>query len=160
VENGIMVSKRRRTPLVWFILVLCCSGCGTYWRNRGNDALDMWDFGISTTSKPCFAFVPADYMNVTPIGFSFLEGKFHGVYRRQWVTLKLSDSMWGVLVTGSQTLQVGELDANDPRQFHPAKIAALKAAGKPLPTAPQRYDLGLVTVPLHDNAPPYPNWFS
>ncbi|MBM4035986.1 MAG: hypothetical protein FJ291_29980 [Planctomycetes bacterium] len=155
-----MMSKCRRMPLAWLVLALGCAGCGTYWRNRGNDALDMWDFGLSTSSRPGLAFLPADYMNVTPIGFSFIEGTFHGVYRRKWGTFTLSDSMWGVLVTGSQTLQVGEFDVSDPDQFHPAKIAALKAAGKPLPTAPQRYNLGLLTVPLHDNAPPYPNWFS
>ena len=62
--------KSRWPRLGWVILVTCCAGCGTYLRNRGNDALDMWDFGLSVSSKPGLAFLPADYMNVTPIGFS------------------------------------------------------------------------------------------
>ncbi|MBM4036990.1 MAG: hypothetical protein FJ290_00625 [Planctomycetes bacterium] len=142
------------------VAALGCTGCGTYLRNRGNDALDMWDVGISVSSRPCLAFLPADYMNVTPIGFSRIEGKYHGIYKRQFGTWKLSDNVWGVVTCGSQTLTIGEFDPNDPNQFPAQEIAALKAANKPLPTAPRRYNTGLVRVACRGGEPPYPDWFS
>jgi len=146
--------------LVAIIAAAGCTGCGTYWRNRGNDALQMWDVGLSVSSRPYLAFLPADYMNVTPIGFSRIEGRYIGVYKAKWASLKLSDDIWGVLVCGSQTLTIGEFDPNDPHQFRPEAIAKLKAEGKPLPTKPERYNIGCVSVPRKGNAPPYPDWFS
>ncbi len=149
----------RRVWLAPLILALCGTGC-TYLRNRGNDALDMWDVGLSLSSRPYLAFLPADYMNVTPIGFSRIEGTYHGIYKRQWVDCKLSDSIWGVFVCGTQTLTMGEFDPNDPNQFRPAYIAELKAANKPLPTKPQTYGIGCLRVAREKNPPPYPDWFS
>ncbi|HUT33591.1 MAG TPA: hypothetical protein VNE39_08940 [Planctomycetota bacterium] len=141
-------------------VVVGCAGCGTYWRNRSRDAAHMFDFGISTSKKFCLAFLPADYMNVTPIGFSRIEGRFHGIYKSHWGSWPISDRIWGVVTCGSQTLTIGEFDPNDPHQFPAKEIAELKAANKPLPTAPRRYNIGFLRVACKGGEPPYPDWFS
>jgi hypothetical protein len=142
------------------IAVLCCTGCSTYWRNRSRDAADMFDFGITVSKKPYFAFLPADYFNLTPLGYTRIVGSYHGLWKSKWGTWAIDDDAWGVLAWGSQKLQVGDFSADAPRQFWPEDIAALKAASKPLPTSAPVYNLGFLRVPLHHNPPPFPNGFS
>jgi hypothetical protein len=137
-------------------------GCGgPYWTARGNDAKDMVDFGITTSSKPCFAFyLPGDYFNLTPLGYNNLEGTFHGVGARRVGSMPIRDGSWGLLLWGSKKIQIGEFDPDEPRHIAPSRVAELRAAGKPLPTEVERYNDGVVRLLCMDHAPPPAFWFT
>jgi len=141
---------------------LLLAGCGTtYMRNRARDAKDMVDFGFTTSKKPCFAFyLPGDYFNLTPLGYSNIEGTFHGVGGRQVGSMPFRDSSWGVLLWGSTKCQVGDFNPNDPRYVSPAKLAELKAAGQPLPTEPPRYNVGVVRMLAQDHVGPTSSFYT
>ncbi len=53
------------------------SGC-TYFRDRGNDAKDMIDIGLTFSKKPGFAFF-YDFVPVIPIGGGYVDGRFMGL---------------------------------------------------------------------------------
>ncbi len=143
------------------LLVVGMVGCGPYWQDRGNDAKDMVDFGITTSTKPCFAlYLPGNYFNLTPLGYSRVEGTFHGVGGRQVGSVPILDQSWGVLLWGSKRSRIGEFNPDEPRHVSPSKIAELRAAGKPLPTEVERYNDGPVRMLLQDNAPPHASFYT
>ena len=53
------------------------AGCG-YLRDRGNDALDMLDVGVSWSKRP-YLSVYACAIGVASAGAGHLEGKFAGI---------------------------------------------------------------------------------
>lgn len=53
------------------------SGCA-YLANRGNDAMDMIDIGVTVSAEPGFAFF-YDFVPVIPIGAGYVNGYFIGL---------------------------------------------------------------------------------
>ncbi len=133
------------------LLGLGCSN--TYWQNRGRDAMAMVDVGIVTTTQPHFALFN-DYFNLIPLGYSNLDGTFHGIGNGRHGAMPIRIRYWGVIAWGSRDFQLGEFDLNDPVQVSPEWIAALRAANQPLPTATPRYNTGFLRMALQDNVPP------
>ncbi len=142
------------------IAAVGCTGCGTYWRNRSRDAADIIDVGVTITKRPYIAFYPGDYFNLTPMGYTRLKGTWHGLYQGKWGSRAIDDKSWGIVAYGSQRLTVGEFNPEDPNQFWPDELAALKAANKPLPTKAKRYNVGFLRLACHRGRPPYPNCYS
>ena len=142
------------------LLGLACAGCGPYLKNRADDLTDLVEFGFTVSKKPYFAFLPMDYFNATPLGYSRIKGRFIGLWNRHWGSRELKDNTWGVLLYGRQTLQYGDFNPEDPRQVPPEKLAKWKAEGKPLPTNAPRYKIGLVPALRGDDLPSYPSPYS
>jgi len=140
---------------------LACTGCSSaYVGNRCRDAREMVDFGVTVSRKPYFALLPMDYSNATPLGYSRIEGRFHGLFRSRWGSWDLKDSTWGILLSGRQTLQYGDFDLADPTQMSPRRLTELKATGKPLPTEAPRYDIGMIPALSGGDLPSYPSPYS
>jgi len=147
-----------RQGLICAGLLLLCSGCA-YMRDRGADAADILDFGITTSAKPGFA-VHLDFFNSLPVGYSNVEGKHIGWANRQAGILDFSDdSSWGAVLWGSQNLDIGELDPDNPHLMDPVRVRELRAAGNPLPVRTPRYNVGVVRMKQQKNAPPWPTFF-
>ena len=110
------------------------------------------DLGITTSKKACFAFcLPGEYFNLTPLGYWRLHATFHGMGNRRLGSMPFHNHSWGVLLWGSKEIQLGEFDPNDPRHLSPRTLAAMKAAGKPLPARSPRFNDGLVRMLVQDN---------
>lgn len=135
------------------VSVLLLTGCA-YMSNRGYDALRMFDAGITVTSSPYFAFYPGNYFNSTPMGYSGVHGRYLGIAHGQFGNLRFDDESWGALLWGSEEFQIGDLNPADPQQFSPEEFNELKKEGKPLPATSPRYNVGVVRMVAHDNAPP------
>jgi len=58
-------------------LSLAAAGCG-YLRDRGHDALDMFDVGVTWSKRPYFS-VYACAIGIASAGAGHLEGKFAGI---------------------------------------------------------------------------------
>jgi hypothetical protein len=140
-------------------MLLLLPGCANYWKNRGRDAKNIMEVGITTSKRPCFAFQPGAYFNITPLGVSYIRGSIHGLVADKFGTQPMKDFSWGVLLWGGRRLQLGEFDPHNPCMVSPAKVAALTAAGKPLPTEVSYYNEGILAMALLDNAPPPKSFF-
>jgi hypothetical protein len=144
------------------VLALHSLGCSsTYWLNRGNDALDIMDLGLTVTPrlKPDLGLY-VDFFNITPLGYSRVRGRFYGLARRQFGGMDVRDDSWGVLLWGSEDIEVGEFDPRNPHLVDQGEIQALQDAGKPLPQEGRRYNMGIVRMAAHDNAPPWVTFFT
>jgi len=149
----------RGVLLVLGLGVLALStGCG-YLENRGNDALDMIELGLTLSKRPYFA-LHQDYFNLLPHGYSRVRGAYVGLGARQFGVLDFDDETWGALVWGSKHLQIGELNPRDPHQVWLSDMRKLKAAGKPLPVRTQRYNDGVVRMVREGHPPPWPTFVS
>lgn len=98
------------------MLALGVSGCG-WLSDRGDDALEMFDIGITITDSwaPQFA-IYMDYFQFTPIGYSNFDGKFLGIGNTQIGWMDARVKAWGVLASGIEDVQHGVFDPTDPRQ--------------------------------------------
>jgi len=153
--------RKGRAAFVGLVGLLACAGCcSTYMKNRGRDAADIIDAGITVSKRPYLAIFPGDYFNFTPMGFSYLKGTYHGLWKGSWTSVPIDDRGWGIIAWGSQKLTIGEFDPEDPRQFWPDEIAEFKAANKPLPTKAKRYNVGFLRLACQRGRPPYPNCVS
>ncbi len=75
-----MKSGCRKIMLLMLVSVvsgLTGSGCA-YLRDRGNDAMDMIDLGLTFSREPGFAFY-YDFVPVIPIGIGAVNGRFAGL---------------------------------------------------------------------------------
>lgn len=124
--------------------VLSSSGCA-YLSNRGHDAREVMDIGLTVSKRPYFA-LSQDYFNLIPHGYSRVKGKYIGLGHGQFGTLEFDDSFWGVVLWGSSKTLIGEFDPQDPYLVRPGT--------EPVPTEPPRYNTGFVGMPAQGNAPP------
>jgi len=97
-----------------FAVVLMLSGCA-YMKNRGEDALDIMDFGL-TVNKDLMPSLDAyiDYFVITPVGFSYFDGKFIGLYHNQFGVFNYRENMWALGVWGSERRPSEPMDRLDP----------------------------------------------
>jgi hypothetical protein len=139
--------------------VLGCSS--TYWRNRGNDLADLIDLGITVSplSKPGFA-LHADFFNITPLGYSHVDGQYIGWAYRQIGVLDFKDDAWGVLIYGREDTHLGMFDPLNPHQAPKSEIRQLQSARKPLPTEMAAYTVGIGGMAVAGTTPPWPTFFS
>lgn len=121
------------------------SGCA-YLHDRGNDAKHMFDIGVTlnTSAKPNFALY-ADFFNLTPLGYSKVDGILLGVGNGQIGALEHVSENWGVLAVGSERIGSGDFNPLDPRQARPDQAD--------LDDWP-RFDVGFVGAFKGDEPPP------
>lgn len=141
-----MNAKRRwLLAMTLFVVASIQSGCA-YMGDRGHDLLDITDFGITVTDKaqPDFGLY-LDFFNITPIGYSAIDGKVLGWGNRQIGWLDYHDHNWGALAWGSEQKGTGEFDPRDPHQTRLDQVDAKE---------PPRYDAGIARLIAEDNPPP------
>ena len=114
--------KRAQTVLILLgvmSILAFANGCGSkYLRDRGNDALDMFDMGvlIPPNPKPQLGYF-LDFFTITPLLYADIEVKKIGVTNRQIGILHPLDfkfKKWGYIVEGREWEQHPEYNANDP----------------------------------------------
>lgn len=121
------------------------NGCA-YLKARGNDALDMVDIGITVTDKaePDFALY-LDFFNITPLGYSNVDGKVFGIGNRQIGLLDYTSHHWGLLIAGEDRELSGEFNSRDPHLTRPDHRDI-----EELPT----YNSGIYRMASKGNPPP------
>lgn len=130
------MSKHHASVAVLFITIMAFgSGC-TYMKQRGRDATNMFDLGITVnkTWAPQFSFY-FDFFNVTPIGWGKLDAKVLGMGHRQIGWMDYEADVSGYMAWGSEKHGYGVFNPNDPQQAWPEQ--------KDLTERP-RYDVGFI----------------
>ena len=144
-----LMPKSKMFSSIFLIIILALgfllNGCA-YLKNRGNDALDIMDIGISVNDRiePQFGLY-FDFFNILPLGYSNVEGKTIGMGNRQAGWLYYTDESWGVIVWGKEKKGLGELNPLDPHRTREDQRDA-----KEWP----RYNVGLVRMLGEDDSPP------
>ena len=149
-----MKTAMARTLLALLLLAapLLAGGC-SYLRDRGNDALDIFDIGFTVTDKltPDFA-VYLDFFGRTPLGGAYLDhAKLLGIGYRHVGWLDYESKSWGALAWGSEKYGSGEFDPKNPYQ---AREDQQNLTERP------RFHTGFARMIAEDNAPPPIQFFA
>lgn len=138
------------TFVLLLLVILLMQGCA-YLRDRGNDAMDMVDIGITVNDrwKPQFGLY-LDFFSLLPLGYSRVEAKSIGIGNSQIGLLDFEHASWGALAWGSEKKGSGTFNPLDPHQ------ARSDQTGE---TARPRYNAGIARLRAEDNPPPTLQFF-
>jgi hypothetical protein len=117
-----MSYHRRVVCVLALVVVMASTGC-TYLKNRGNDASDTFELGITVTPRlmPTFALY-ANPFNVLPFGYANAQLTMLGWSDRNLGALDLDLKGWGALAWGSQRLGIGRRQVAAPGE-QPAPLS-------------------------------------
>ena len=105
------ISRRLALMIALPLIVAALTGCA-YLKNRGNDALDILDVGITFSEEPHVG-VYAGFESLLSVGYADVEGKIFGIGNRQagWMDMKYKAA--GALLEGHEEWGYGDYK-NDP----------------------------------------------
>jgi len=133
------------------VALVLATGCG-YMRNRGNDALDIFDIGITVTDKWCPDFAAyIDFFGRTPVGGACVDGKLLGIGNRHAGWLHYESKSWGAIAWGSEKYGSGE--------FNPLDNYQAREDQRNLTSRP-RWHTGFARMIAQDDAPPPIQFFA
>ena len=119
-----------RTRRLWFVVAAAAlgavsfsSGCA-YLEDRGNDALDIFELGVTTSEKPQLS-IYAGVVNVITIGYAETDGTFYGLARRQVAAMPFRNRTVGYLLWGKEQLAYGDFNAADENSPEPWKVGQI-----------------------------------
>lgn len=129
------------------------SGCA-YLKNRGNDAVDIFDVGVTVSEKPQFSLY-AGFFNVLPVGYSHMDGTLYGLAHRQVGAIPARHRTIGLLHWGQEQLGYQDFEAADPKSPPPYGVGWIGLIkGPPVPkrqiaNCPKLLHLGWVGITLN-----------
>ena len=97
------MTGRSRTLLLAaaFAIISAASGACAYLSDRGNDALDMFDVGVTVSPKPHFG-VYAGFQSILGIGYADIDGKLLGIGDRKVGALDMRYKAAGSLLEAKE----------------------------------------------------------
>jgi hypothetical protein len=108
------------------------TGC-TYLHNRGNDAADLIDVGVTVSDQPQFAFYMG-FLNILSLGYSNVDGTLYGLAERHAGANEMRQNAGGVLLWGSEQLGYRDFDPADAGSPEPYKVGVIGLIEGPGPT--------------------------
>lgn len=115
-----------RMALVVVLGVIAAAGQGcSYLRDRGDDAAQMFDFGLTFSKKPQFSA----YMNcpvIAPLGYGKVDGYFVGMGGGKVGAMKHHQESSGLLVWGREEVS---WDSFDPEQADTLSVQGVGLLG-------------------------------
>ena len=122
-------------PLFLFLVFPFLTSCA-YLHNRGNDALDVFDVGVTITEEPRVS-VYAGFMNLMSLGYANLDqGTLIGIGSREIGAIPMRQNASGIIVYGREQFAFGSnCNPEDPDSPEPwaAGILALPEGPAPPP---------------------------
>jgi len=101
------MSRRHTAAWVGFLglALVACGGCA-YLKDRGNDALDIFDVGVTFSAKPHIGLY-AGFQSILAVGYADLDGKMLGIGESQVGWLDMRYRAAGALLDGYQQYAYG-----------------------------------------------------
>jgi hypothetical protein len=144
-----------RTILFLLVAVVLCSNTGcTYLINRGNDAADIFDVGITVSKEPQFGLY-AGVLNLLTIGYSNFDGTLYGLGNRNFGAVTAREKAGGLLVRGHEQFGYEDFEVVDPESPLPWRVGFIGLIEGPRPPAgqivncPKILHLGWIGVSLN-----------
>ena len=98
--------KRLISGLILAGIFMSAPGC-TYLHNRGSDAMDMIDIGLTFSKDPQFAFY-YDFVPIIPIGYGEVKGHFSGLGGGQFAGwMPHYEQSYGAILWGQEKVNFG-----------------------------------------------------
>ncbi len=147
-------SSACRALICCCVLVLSSGGCASYWASRGNDALDIFDVGVTVSRDPQFSLY-AGFLNVAALGYSRMDGTLLGIGGRHAGAVATRQNAAGLLVWGEERLGYEDFDREDPESPESWRVGPVGLATGPAPpngqtvNCPKLLHLGWVGLTLN-----------
>ncbi len=93
-------------------MLLLGSGC-TYLRQRGEDAMDMIDLGVTWSKTPGFALY-YDFVPIIPIGYGHVDGHFAGLGGGRFGVMRHYEHSIGLILWGQEEVGFKDFDVAEP----------------------------------------------
>ena len=100
-----------------------CSGC-SYMQRRRNDALDMFDIGVTVSEESGFSLYSSCF-NIFTLGYSRVDGTFHGLCGGRTGSFPMRHNATGLVVWGSERMGYDEVDFADPNSPESWRVGPL-----------------------------------
>jgi len=113
--------------------LLLLTGCATYWADRGNDASDIVDVGVTTSWKPGFSFY-AGFLNIFTVGSSDVAGTLLGIGGRHVGAVPMRQNAGGVALYGREQLGYHDVDWSAPDSPEPWRVGVIGLEAGPAPS--------------------------
>ncbi len=125
------------TKLILLVVLALCSNTGcTYLINRGNDAADIFDVGITVSKEPQFGLY-AGVLNLLTIGYSNFDGTLYGLGNRNFGAVTAREKAGGLLVIGHEQFGYENFDVVDPESPLLWRVGLIGLIEGPRPPAGQ-----------------------
>lgn len=148
-----MLRARSMTFCALMALALASAGC-TYLGDRGRDAADFLDFGVTVSKEPQFSLY-AGFLSVVPLGYSNVDGTMYGLSDRQFGGAAMRHNARGILLWGEEQLGYRDFDPLGPQSPEPWRVGVLGLSQGPGPrngqvvNCPKLLHLGWAGVALN-----------
>ena len=129
-----MQSSRGCSPAIGVILLAlltCSTGCA-YLKDRGNDALDFAELGVTVSKRPAFSLY-VGFLNILSLGYSRMDGTLYGLARRDAGAVPVRQYAGGVLLWGEEQMgywaDFDPADPNSPEAWRVGPIGLIQGPG-------------------------------
>jgi hypothetical protein len=78
-------------------------------QKRGNDALDIFDVGVTVSGKPGFSLY-AGFLNIAALGYSHVDGTFLGIAGRDTGVMPVRNRAAGLFLWGREHFEYKDFD--------------------------------------------------
>jgi len=154
-ESGMRVSRGSLAIISAILLVsmFLCSGCA-YLANRGNDALDVLDIGVTASKDPKFALYASDF-SIISIGYSNVDGTLVGIGGREVGAMPVRHHAGAVVLYGYERFGYEDFDMQDPDSPEKWRVGLIGLLEGPLPpkhqfaNVPRMLHLGWIGLALN-----------
>ncbi len=137
---------------------------GPYLRNRGQDALDMFDIGFTFSLKPQFGLY-ANCPFTMPVGLAKVDGYYAGIGGGKFGVMEHHQASAGLLLAGRERVTWGSADSDEGQSGGDYTIGLLglntDVEGKPVyrPQCTHYFHLGFIGVTGNVNYKDIPDFF-
>ncbi len=109
-----MAHLSRRLLLLAMVLAVCAlSGC-SYLQARGNDALDIFDIGITVTKAPHVG-IYTGFNSILALGYSDMDGYLLGLGHQHFGALHMRYNGAGAILEGYEQVGYEDYNAGEPK---------------------------------------------
>jgi hypothetical protein len=116
--------------------LIAFSGCANYWRNRLDDASEMFDIGVTFSKAGQWAFYNS-FESILSLGYADYEATYYGWGGGHFGKNHLYLNAWGALVYGDEKIGWEGYDVNDPNTLYCQSIGIV---GMPIGLATNHSD--------------------
>jgi hypothetical protein len=130
-----------------------CAGCG-YLQDRGNDALDIFDVGVTVSKDPGLS-VYCGFNSILPVGFAYMDGWLLGSGGRHVGIVPARNRGIGLVLWGEEQIAYKDFDGNDPKSPPLRRVGILGLIQGPIPdrrnilACPKLLHLGWIGLTLN-----------